>query len=117
MTTALPQMTIPAHFVVKDTVIAEGDTIAIEAVGNQIATDIGAVEIGAAVEAAAEARPKIVMTEDTEATAKAVVAKVAATAAAEAPAWTTKATELLGRLVEKPNALNVRWNLKRLSPR
>ena len=67
--TDIYRMTITAHFVVKEgiaseTVIATDDTVVIDAVGTQIA-----VEVGAAVEAAAGARPKKVMIEDHETTA------------------------------------------------
>ena len=75
--------------------IAAGDTVAINAVGIQITVEIRAVEIGAAVEGAAGTRPKKVMTEDHETTAKAVVTTVAAAALA----WNTIATEPIDRLI------------------
>jgi len=80
-------------------VVAAGNTVAIDAVRIQIA-----VEIGTAVEAAAGARPKKVMTEDHETTAKKVIittvaVAVTVTVAAAALAWNIKATEPIDRLI------------------
>jgi len=110
-------MMITAYFVIKEgiaseTVIAADDTVAIDAVGAQIAVE---------VEAAAGARLKKVMTEDHETTGEAVVTTAVVNTAAIVAAtlaWNTKATEPIDRLVKNnatPNALNVRGNTKRWS--
>jgi len=93
-------MMITAYFVIKEgiaseTVIAADDTVAIDAVGTQIAVEVGA---------AAGARPKKVMTEDHETTAKKVIittvaVAVTVTVAAAALAWNIKATEPIDRLI------------------
>jgi len=107
--TSLHPVMIPIHVVA--TGIAVGDPITVEAVGNQITKVIGAVELGSAVETAAEAsRPKIVISAEPKATAEAVVAKIAtvAVAAVAAKARSTNAIDLLDNLVKKPKRLIVR---------
>ena len=84
--------------VVADTVTATDDNVAIDNIWDQIAA-----EVGAAVEAAARARPKIFITNADGTTAEAVVTVFAA------KAQNTKTTEPIDRPVDKtttgpPNA-------------